>query len=151
MQLEYEAMECIYRFRRSKQLEGEDYSDNFSFYSAHTLGKNEETRQSGEAYIKKIAEVRKRVTDSCFPCKDPKKFFSRKTWITNRIKRHKKTRDILFQFFLKPKSERAHLKYENIRNEVNMEIKLAKRRDVQKKLIKIIPWSFSVLLGKWKE
>ena len=97
LDLEYEAMECIYNFRCLKKLENRDYCEKFSFYLAHTLGKIEETGQSGEAYITKVAEVIKRVTDKYFPCRDLKKFSSRKTWITNRIKRHMKIRDKLFQ------------------------------------------------------
>ena len=97
------------------------------------MGKNEETGQSGEAYIMKVAEVIKRVTDEYFSCRDLKKFSCRKTWITNRIKRHMKIRDKLFQLWLNSKSERAHLSYKNKKKEINMEIKLAKRRDVQNK------------------
>ena len=37
LHLEYEAMECIYRFRSLKKLENRDYSEKFSFYLAHTL------------------------------------------------------------------------------------------------------------------
>ena len=88
---EYEAMECIYRFRCLKKLENKDYSEKFSFYLAQTLGKIEETGQSGEAYITKVAGVIKRVTDKYFPCQDLKKFSSRKMWITNRIKTHQKS------------------------------------------------------------
>ena len=124
-------MECIYGFRSLKKLENRDYSGKFSFYLAHTLGKIEKTGQSGEAYITKVAEVIKRVTDKYFLCQDLKKFFSRKTWITNRIKRHKRIRDKLFQLWLNSKSERAHLNYKNERNEINMENKLARRRDLQ--------------------
>ena len=98
LDLDYEAMECIYRFRCLKKLENRDCSENFSFNLAHTLGKIEETGQSGEAYITKVAEVIKRVTDKCFPCQDLKKFSSRKTCMTNRIKRHIK----LFQLWLNP-------------------------------------------------
>ena len=96
LDLEYEAMECIYRFRCLKKLENREYSEKFSFYLAHTLGKIEETGQSGEAYITKVAEVIKRVTDKYFPCQDLKKFSSWKTWITNRIKRQIK----LFQLWV---------------------------------------------------
>ena len=96
LDLGYEAMECIYRFRCLKKLENRDYSKKFSFYLAHTLGKNEETGQSGEAYITKVAEVIKKVTDKYFPCQDLKKFSFRKTWITNRINGHIKIRDKLF-------------------------------------------------------
>ena len=126
-------MECIYRFRCLKKLENRDYRENFSFYLAHTWGKIEETGQSGEAYITNVAEVIKGVTDKYLPCQDLKNFSSRKTWITNRIKRHIKLRVKLFQLWLNSKSERAHLNYKNKRNEINMEIKLAKRGDVQNK------------------
>ena len=113
-----------------KKLENREYSEKFSFYLAHTLGKIEKTGQSGEAYITKIAVVIKRVTDEYFPCQDLKKFSYRKTWITNRIKRHIKILDQLFQLWLKSKPEKAHLEYKNKRNEINMEVKLAERRDV---------------------
>ena len=53
LDLEYEALESIYRFRCLKKLENRDYSEKFSFYLAHTLGKIEETGQSGEVYITK--------------------------------------------------------------------------------------------------
>ena len=134
MDFEYEAMECTYCFRCLKKLENRDCSEKFSVYLAQTLGKNEETGHSGEAYIAKVTEVIKRVTDNYFPCQDLKTFSSRKTWITNLIKRHIKIRDILFQLLLNSKAERAHLNYKNKRNEINMEIKLAKRRDVQNKI-----------------
>ena len=111
LDFEYKAMECKYRFRCLKKLENTDYSEKFSFYLAHTLGKIEETGRSGEVYITKVAEVIKRVTDKYFPCRDLKKFSSRKTWITNRIKRHIKIRDKLSQLWLNSKSERAHLNY----------------------------------------
>ena len=111
LDLEYEAMECIYRFRCLKKLENRNYSKKISVYLAHKLGQTEEAGQSGEAYITKAAEVIKRVTDKYFPCQDLKKFSSRKTWITNRIKRHIKLRDKLFQLWLNSKSERAHLNY----------------------------------------
>ena len=134
LDLEYEAMECKYRFRCLKNLENRDYSEKFSFYLAHTLGKIAETGQSGEAYITKLAEVIKRVTDKYFSCRDLKKFSSWKTWIANRIKRHKNVRDKLFQLLLNSKSERTHINYKNKRNEINMEIELAKQRDVQNKI-----------------
>ena len=74
------------------------------------------------------------MTDKYFPCQDLKKFSSRKTWITNRIKRHIKIRDKPCQLSLNSKTERAHTYYKNKRNEINMEIKLAKHRDVQNKI-----------------
>ena len=148
LDIEYEAMECIYRFRCLKILENRDYSEKFSFYLAHTLGKIEETGQSGEAYITKVAEVMKRVKDKYFPCQDFKKFSSRKTWIINRIKRHIKVRNKLFQLWLESKSERAHLNYKNKRNEVNMEIKMAKPKNIQNKIGRKIPGSFTSILGK---
>ena len=43
-----------------EKLENGDYSEKFSFYLAHALGKVEETGQSGEAYITKVAGVIKR-------------------------------------------------------------------------------------------
>ena len=150
LDLEYEAIECIYRFRCLKKLENRDYSEKFSFYLAHTLGKIEETGQSGEAYITKVADVTKRVTDKYFPCQNLKKFSSRKTWITNRIKRHIKIRDKLFQLWLNSKSERAHLNYKNKRNEINMEIKLAKRRGVQNKIDHKDPREFFNYIRKMK-
>ena len=39
------------------------------------MGKIEETGQSGEEYIMKIAEVIKKVTDKNFPCQNLKNFF----------------------------------------------------------------------------
>ena len=150
LDLEYEAMESIYRFRCLKKLENTDYSEKFSFYLAHTLEKIEETGQSGEAYITKVVEVIKRVTDKYFPCQDLKKFSSPKTWITNRIKRHIKIRDKLFQLWLNSNSERAHLNYKNKRNEINMEIKLAKRRDVQNKIDHKNPREFFNYIRKMK-
>ena len=143
-------MECIYRFRCLKKLENRGYSEKFSHYLAHTLGKIEETGQSGEAYITKVAEIIKRVTDKYFPCRDLKKFSSRKTWITNRIKTHIKLREKLFQLWLNSKSERAHLNYKNKRNEINMEIKLAKRRDVQNKIDHKDPGEFFNYIRKMK-
>ena len=110
LDLEYEAMECIYPYRCLKKIENRDYSEKLSYYSVDTLGNNEETGQSGEAYITKISEVIKKVGDKNFPCRDLKHFSSPKTWITNRIKRHIKIRDKLFQLWLKSKSERTHLK-----------------------------------------
>ena len=144
LDLEYEAMECIYCFRSLKRFENRCYSEKFLFYLPHTLGKIEETGQSGEAYITKVAEVIKRVTDRYFPRQDFKKFSCRKTWITNRIKRHKKVRDKLFQLWLKSKSERENLYYGNKRNEINMEIKLTKRRDVQNKIDHKNPRAFEL-------
>ena len=139
LDLKYEAMECIYRFPCLKKLGNRDDSENVSLYLAHTLGTTEKTGQSGEAYITKVAEVIiKRVTDDIFHCQDLKKFSSQKTWITNRIKRHIKIRGKFFQLWLKSKSETTYLNYKNIRNEINMEIKLAKRRDVQNKNFVII-------------
>ena len=96
------------------------------------MEKIEEIGQSGEAYLTRMAEVLKREVKKYFSCQDLKSFFSRKTRITNCIKRHIKSRDKLFQLWDKSKSERAHLKYKNRRNEVNMEFKMAKRRDLQK-------------------
>ena len=134
LDLENEAMEWIYRFRCLRKLENREYSEKLSIYLAHTLGTIEKTGQSGEAYITKIAEVIKRVTEKYFPCLHLKKFSSLKKWITNRIERHIKVRDKLFQLWLKSKSERPHLNHRKRRNENDMEIKLAKRRDVQSEI-----------------
>ena len=133
-----------------KKLENRDYSENFSFYLAHTLGKIEETCQSCEAYFTKVAEVIKRATDNYFPCQDIKKLSSRKTRMTNRIKRHIKICDKLFQLWLNSISERAHLNYKNKGNEINMEIKLAKRRDVQIKIDHKNPREFFNYIRKMK-
>ena len=50
------------------------------------------------------------------------------------MKGHKEIRDKLFQLWPKSKSERAHLNYRNKRNEINVENKLARRRDVQNQI-----------------
>ena len=133
LDLESEAIECIYSFRCLKKLGNRDYSEKVSFYLAQALRKTEETGQSGEAYITKIVEVMKIVTDQYFPCQGLKNFYSRETWKTNRVKRHVKNCDKLLQLWVKSKPERAHLNYRNKRNKLNMEIKLAQRRDVQSK------------------
>ena len=66
LDLEYEAIECIYRFRCSKNLwEQRLEQKNFILFSTHN-GKIEETGPSGEAYITKIAEVLKRVRINIF-------------------------------------------------------------------------------------
>ena len=57
LDVEYRAMECIYHFRCLKKLKNREYSEKFSYYSAHTLGKIEETGQSRETYITKIVEL----------------------------------------------------------------------------------------------
>ena len=142
LDLEYEAMECINRFQCLKKLENRDYSEKFSFYLAHTLGKIEETGQSGKAYITKVAGVIKRVTIKFCPCQDLKKFSFRKTWISNRIKRHIKIRDKLFQLWLNYKSEKAHLNYINKRNEINMRLNWLSEEMYKTKLIIKIPGSF---------
>ena len=128
-------MKGINRFRCLKKLENGENSEKNSFNLAHTMRKTEETGQSEEAYITKIAEVIKGVTDKYFPSRNLKKFSCRKTWITNRIKRHTKIRDKLFQLWLKPKSQRTHLNYRSKINEINKEIKLAKRETYKTKLI----------------
>ena len=61
-----------------------------------------------------------------------------------------KSRDIHFQLWLKSKSERAHLNYKNKRNEINMEIKLARRRDVQNKIDHENPKEFFNYIRKMK-
>ena len=115
------------------------------------MGKSEKTGQSGEAYITKTAEVTKIVTDKKFPCQEFKTFFSLKSWITNRIKRHKKICDKLSELWLNSKSERAHLKYKNKRNKVHMEIELAKRRDLQNKIDRKNLKEFFSYTSKMKE
>ena len=118
--LEYEAMECIYRFRWLTKLENREYGEKLSFYLAHALGKIEKSGQSGEAYITEIAGVIKRVTDKYFPCQDLEDFSSRKTWITNRTKTQIRDNTSKLQ--------------KRQRNEIKMEIKLTKRSDIQKKI-----------------
>ena len=145
--LEYEAMECIYRFRCLQKLENREYSEKFSLYLAHTLGKIEETGQSGEEYIK-VPEVIKKVTNKYFPCQDLKKFSSRKTWITNRIKRHIKLRDKLLQLWLNSKLERTHLNYKNKRNETIRKLDWLSEETYKTKLIIKIPGRFSIKPGK---
>ena len=66
----------------------------------------------------------------------------------NRIKKHIKCRNKIFQLWLKSKSERAHLKHKNKRNEVKMQIKLAKRRDVQNKIDHKNPKEFFSFIRK---
>ena len=58
----------------------------------------------------------------------------KKSWITNRVKRHIANRDKLYQLWMKIKSNKDYEKYKKKRNEVNMEIKKAKRNEVQTKL-----------------
>ena len=61
-----------------------------------------------------------------------------------------KIRDKLFQLWLNSKSESAHLNYKNKRNEMSMEIKLAKRRDVQNKIDHKNPREFFNYISKMK-
>ena len=58
----------------------------------------------------------------------------KKLWITNRIKRHIAIRDKLYQVWIKTKTMEDHEKSKRKRNQVNMEIKLAKRKEVQSKI-----------------
>ena len=60
---------------------------------------------------------------------DPKK-----SWITNRIRRHIASRDRHYQLEIKTKSNEDYEKYKKKTNEVNMEIKKAKRNEVQTKI-----------------
>ena len=55
----------------------------------------------------------------------------KKSWITNRIKRHIANRDKHYQLWIKTKSNEDYEKYKKKRNEVKMEIKKAKRNEVQ--------------------
>ena len=55
----------------------------------------------------------------------------KKSWITNRIKRHIANRDKHYHLWLKTKSSVDYEKYRKKRNEVNMEIKNAKWNEVQ--------------------
>ena len=63
-----------------------------------------------------------------------KKREPKKSWITNRIKRHIANRDKLYQFWIKTKSSNDYEKCKKKRNEVNMEIKKGKQNEVQTKL-----------------
>ena len=67
LDLEYEAMKGIYRFRSLEKLANRAYSEKFSFHLAHTLEKIEKTGQSGEAYMTTIAEFIKTITDKFYP------------------------------------------------------------------------------------
>ena len=64
-----------------------------------------------------------------------------KTWITNRIQRQIASRDKLYQLQLWIKTITKHdsENYKKKRNEVNMEIKIAKRNEVQNKGKRTIP------------
>ena len=150
LDLEYEAMECIHRFRCLNKLENGDYIENFSFYSPHTLGKLKRL-VSLEKHTSRSLMKSKKTTAKYFPCQDLKNFSSLKTLITNRFRTHMKIRDKLLPLWLKSKSESAHPKCKIKRNEVKMENKLAKWRDVQNKIDQKIPRSFSVILGKLTE
>ena len=50
------------------------------------------------------------------------------------MKRHIANRDKLYQLWIKTKAEHDYKKYKKKRKEVNMEIKVAKRNEVQNKL-----------------
>ena len=99
----------------------------------HTLGKINEQNSDAESYLEEIAHVIKGSTDKYFPTKQVKRHGPKKSWITNRIKRHIATRVKHYHLWLKKSSVDCE-KYRKKRNEVNMEIKNAKRNEVQSRI-----------------
>ena len=71
-------------------------------------------------------------------------------WITNRIKRQIAIRDKLYQVWIKTKTTEDHQKYKKKRNQVNMEIKLAKRNEVQSKIEQNKPKELFRYIAKMK-
>ena len=101
----------------------------------------------------KIGEVIRRVTDKYFSYQHLKKMSSRKTCLTNRIKRHTKIRDTLFQLWLKCISERAHLKHKDTKTKTKETKSLWKinwlcEQTYKTKLIIKIPYNSSIIVEK---
>ena len=72
-------------------------------------------------------------TDKHFPSKQVERHIPKQAWITNRIKKEITNRDKLYRIWIRSKAREDFEKYRKERNEVNMEIKIAKRNDVQDK------------------
>ena len=131
--IHYEVVNDIFEYRSLKRLTDPLYCEKFLFVLNHSLSKIKENSTPAESYLTKIAQTIRDTSDKYFPLKSFKKTRPEKTWITNRIKRHISVRDKLYQTWIKTKSDEAHEKYRRKRNEVNMEIKMAKRKHVQQK------------------
>ena len=96
-----------------------------------SLGKIDEQDTNPESHLKKIAHAIIESTDKYFPIKQVERREPKKSWITNRIKRHIANKDELYQLWIKTKSNKYYAKYKKKRNEVNMKIKEAKRNEIQ--------------------
>ena len=81
-------------------------------------------------------------TDRYFPIRQLKRRKPKKSWVTNRIKRHIAIKDKLCQFWLKTKSGEQYEKYKKKGNAVDTEIKIAKRNDVQSNIDRNSPKEF---------
>ena len=139
MDITLELVENIFEFRSLQKLEDPLYCEKFLFFLSHSLSEINELDTPAETYLDKIVQTLREATDRYFPLRQLKRREPKKTWITNRIKRHIAIKDKLYQLWLKTKSEEHYEKYKKKRNEVNMEIKIAKRNDVQFKIDRSSP------------
>ena len=89
---------------------------------------------NAESYLDKIAQVIKESTNKYFPTKQVKRREPKKSWITNRITRLIVNRDKQYQLWIKRKSKEDYENYKKKRIEVNMEVKKAKRNEIQTKI-----------------
>ena len=106
------------------------------------MSKINELDTPAETYLDKIVQTLREATDRYFPLRQLKRREPKKSWIANRIRRHIAIKDKLYQLWLKTKSEEHYEKYKKKRHEVNMEIKIAKRNDVQFKIDRSSPKEF---------
>ena len=107
----YEIAESIFEYRSLKKLEDSFYCEKFLFFLNHSLGKINEQDSDAESYLEEIAHVIKDSTDKYFPTKQVKRHEPKKSWITNRIKRHIANRDKHYHLWLKTKSSVDYEKY----------------------------------------
>ena len=142
MNITLELVENIFEFRFLQKLEDPLYCEKFLFFLSHSLSKINELDTPAETYLDKIFQTLREATDRYFPLRHLKRREPKISWITNRIKRHIAIKDKLYQLLLKTKSEEHYEKYKKKRNEVNMEIKIAKRNDVQFKIDRSSPKEF---------
>ena len=130
----YEVVEEIFEFRSLKKLDDPPYCEKFLFFLSHSLGKIPESDAKAETYLDNITKTLKEATEKYFPLKRIKRRDPNKSWITNRIKRHIVIRDKIYQLWIRTKSPEVFHRYKVKRNEVNKEIRAAKRNDVQSKV-----------------
>ena len=132
--IHHEVVEEIFEFISFKKLEDPLYCEKFLFFLSHSLGKIPEQDLKAEIYLENIAKALKEATERYFPLKQIKRRDANKLWITNRIKRHIVIRDKIYQLWIRTKSPEIFNKYKEKRNEINKEIRAAKRNEVQNKV-----------------